>query len=233
MARCSDTAPRPILQGGGIVGHTGSVPHALLFDLDRTLVDVQSFTDYGSARREAATLVDGFGDIEVPATDWSADTVAAMSLLVACSGDPRWASVSAAIARHELAAVPGSAPMPGLHEAWVQTAGLPRAVVTLVPEEVARAALAWHGVDVTGVVVIGRRADQRPKPAPDGLLAACEALGMAPGRAVMIGDSLWDLEAAAAAGTSFVGVPTRAGAMPAITVVAPDLIAAVGLALEM
>ena len=205
---------------------------ALLFDLDRTLVDVQSFTDYGSARREAERLVDGFGDIAVPNTDWSADTVAAMSLLVACSGDPRWASVSAAIARHELAAVPGSAPMPGLHEAWARAAGLPRAVVTLVPEEVARAALAWHGVDCAGVVVIGRRADQRPKPSPDGLLAACRALGVTPQRAVMIGDSLWDLEAAAAAGIRFVGVPTRAGIMPPRAIVAPDLMAAVGLALE-
>jgi len=206
---------------------------ALLFDLDRTLVDIQSFTDYGSARREAAELVEGFGDVAVPATDWSADTVAAMSLLVACSGDPRWARVSAAIERHELAAVPSSAPMPGLHEAWARTADLPRAVVTLVPEEVARAALAWHGVDCAGVVVIGRRADQRPKPAPDGVLTACLALGVAPGRAVMIGDSLWDLEAAGAAGTAFVGVPTRAGSMPSDVIVALDLLAAVDLALDM
>ena len=50
-----------------------------------------------------------------------------------------------------------------------------RAVVTLVPEDVAREALAWHGIDTAGVVVIGRRPDQRPKPAPDGLLAAAVA----------------------------------------------------------
>ena len=207
---------------------------ALLFDLDRTLVDVQSFTDYAAARLDAEALVGHGRDLaDVPATDWSNDTQAAMALLVTYAGDPRWSALSDAIAAHELAAVSRSTPMPTLAAAWSLSASVPRAVVTLVPEHVARAALAAHGVDAApdALVVVGRRAGQRPKPAPDGLRSACEALGVDPARAVMIGDSTWDAEAAAAAGSRFVGVPVHPGALPPGTVTAPDLVSAVRLAL--
>lgn len=41
----------------------------------------------------------------------------------------------------------------------------------------------------------------RPKPAPDGVLAACEALGVMPQDAAYVGDARRDLESAKAAGT--------------------------------
>ncbi|MCX6460346.1 MAG: HAD hydrolase-like protein [Actinobacteria bacterium] len=204
---------------------------ALLFDLDRTLVDIQSFTDYGSARRDAEVIIGTQSEISVPATDWSADTQAAMGLLVACSGNPLWQRVSDAIEHYEREAIPSSAPMPGLAEAWAACLEVPRAVVTLVPESVARAALHWHGIDTADLIVMGRRADQRPKPAADGLIAACTALGVDPRHAVMIGDSSWDLGAAEAAGTSFVGVPTRPENLPPGTRTADNLVAAVVAAL--
>ena len=207
---------------------------ALLFDLDRTLVDVQSFTDYAAARLDAEAVVGHDRSLTaVPDTDWSSDTQAAMALLVTYAGDARWDALSAAIAAHELAAVTSSTPMPTLAEAWALCAAIPHAVVTLVPEEVARAALSAHGIDASPDVlaVIGRRAGQRPKPAPDGLLSACELLGVDPARAVMIGDSTWDAEAAHAAGTGFVGVPFHPGALPEGTVTTPDLVSAVRLAL--
>ena len=201
---------------------------ALLFDLDRTLVDLQSFTDYGAAREDAARMAGDLADGAVPATDWSPDTQAVMALLVACSGDPRWDRVSEAIAVHEMAAVPRSTPMPRLAEAWALADGLPRAVVTLLPASVAREALLRHGLSTDdGLSLMGRRGDQRPKPAPDGLLAACAALGVPSSDAVMIGDSTWDLEAARAAGIPFIGVPTRPDALPAGTIVAADLYEAV------
>lgn len=206
----------------------------LLFDLDRTLVDVQSFTDYAAARLDAEAVVGHDRTLAaVPATDWSSDTQATMALLVTYAGDPRWDAMSEAIAVHELAAVVRSTPMPMLAEGWALSASVPRAVVTLVPERVARAALAAHGIDASpdAVAVVGRRAGQRPKPAPDGLLSACESLGVDPTRAVMIGDSTWDAEAAHAAGTGFVGVPFHPGALPPGTVTAPDLASAVRLAL--
>jgi len=213
------------------MGDDGGMSEAILFDLDRTLIDLQSFTDYGAARREAEALVTGFEGLEVPPTDWSADTVAAMALLVACSGDPRWALVSEAIESHELAAIPQSTPMPECARAWRLSEGMPRAVVTLLPERVVREVLAQHALTTDGLVIVGRRADQRPKPHPDGLLSACAQLGVAPGEALMIGDSAWDLEAARAAGCAFVGVPTQAGNLPPGTLVAADVAAAVRVAL--
>ncbi len=206
---------------------------ALLFDLDRTLVDVQSVTDYTAARRDAEAVAGDLAPHDVPGTDWTPDTVASMALLVACAGHARWAAVSAAIEAHERAAVAGSTAMPGLAEAWAATADVPRAVVTLLTEAVARQVLAHHAVaGADRVPVVGRDAARRPKPAPDGLVAACEMLGVAPADAVMIGDSTWDLEAARAAGTGFVGVPVVPGAMPPGTDVAPGLLEAVRSALD-
>lgn len=49
----------------------------------------------------------------------------------------------------------------------------------------------------------------RPKPAPDIVLLCLERAGVAPARAVYVGDSQTDAEAAAAAGTNFVGVGDR------------------------
>ena len=205
---------------------------ALLFDLDRTLVDVQSVTDYAAARRDAEAVAGDLVPPEVPGTDWTPDTVASMALLVACAGHARWAAVSAAIEEHERAAVAGSTAMPGLAEAWRESDGVPRAVVTLLTEDVTRRVLARHGVaGADRVPVLGREAGRRPKPAPDGLLAACARLGVRPEDAVMIGDSTWDLEAARAAGTGFVGVPVTVGSMPPGTTLAADLLHAVRVAL--
>jgi phosphoglycolate phosphatase len=194
---------------------------ALLLDLDRTLVDVQSFTDYPAALADVRDLVSEWPDVVVPDTDWSAATQACMAVLVALADDPRWPSVSAAIAAHERAAVPSSAPMPRLHEAVAAWSGAPVAVVTLLPEDVARRALSWHDVAVD--VVVGRRADLRPKPHGDGVTTACAALGVDPGQAVMVGDATWDLAAALDAGAGFVGVPRRPDTFPPGTAIAPDL----------
>jgi phosphoglycolate phosphatase len=204
----------------------------VLFDLDRTLVDVQSVTDYAAARRDAEAVAGDLVTQQVPGTDWTPDTVASMTLLVACAGHERWGPVSAAIEAHERAAVPGSRAMPGLAGAWHDTADVPRAVVTLLTEDVTRRVLARHRISgAEHVPVIGRDAARRPKPAPDGLLEACERLGVDPGEAVMIGDSTWDLEAARAAGTGFVGVPVAPGSLPAGATLARDLRDAVRIAL--
>ncbi|MCB0907372.1 MAG: HAD family hydrolase [Nocardioidaceae bacterium] len=206
---------------------------ALLLDLDQTLVDLQSVTDYAAARRDAEAIAAALAPQQVPGTDWTRDTLATMALLVACAGDERWAEVSRAVEVHERAAIPGSVAMPGLAQAWAETADVPRAVVTLLTEDVTRRVLAHHGVPgADAVPVIGRDAGRRPKPAPDGLLAACARLGVTPADAVMIGDSTWDLEAARAAGCGFVGVPVTPGALPAGTPIAPDLREAIRIALS-
>ena len=207
---------------------------ALLFDLDRTLVDLQSYTDYRAAMRDVEGLIGRWDDPPTPATDWDVPTLRCMGILVALSGDPRWQQVSDVIAAHESRAIPSSHPMPRLADAMSRSDHLPRAVVTLLADKPARAALELHGVNIP--VLVSRRTDLRPKPAPDQIIEACRLLEVNPSDSVMIGDSTWDAEAAANAGCAFVGVPaTAAGGtrFPSVVTTAPDLLNALLVANRM
>ena len=177
---------------------------AILFDLDRTLVDLQSFTDYGAALDAIEAVIGEWPDPPTPATGWEAPTRRAMGILAALAGDPRWPAVSGLIESYERAAVPLSRPMPGVERALAVTAQRRRAVVTLLTATVAAEVLDRHRLAIEEVV--GRAPGEAVKPAPDQLLAACHLLGVAPAEATMIGDSTWDEVAAAAAGCGFVGV---------------------------
>jgi phosphoglycolate phosphatase-like HAD superfamily hydrolase len=174
---------------------------AVLLDLDRTLVDVQSFTDYDAAwdvvRRHAPADAD-LG----PTTGWTSSTRACMALLGSLPPGETWTTVDRAVADHEHRAVEQSTAMPGVHEFLAALVGRPTAVVTLLPHDVATAVLARHGLEVD--VVVGRDPHVRPKPSGDGLRQALGALQHG-GDAVMVGDSTWDA-AARDAGTRFVGV---------------------------
>ncbi len=203
----------------------------VLFDPDRTLVDLQTYTDYAAALADVEVSIGFWDDAAAPATDWDAPTRRCMSILVALSGDPRWSEVSDLMAGHEVAGVPSSRPMPRLAGALPLVRHRPAAVVTLVSEEAARAVLRRHGVDIS--VLVARRPDLRPKPAGDQIIDACRLLGVAPSDSVMIGDSTWDSEAVADAGCGFVGVAaTAAGAsrFGSRVATAVDLVAALDIA---
>lgn len=77
------------------------------------------------------------------------------------------------------------------------------AVVTNTPTELAAAIL--EGVRLGADVVFGPGDGLAEKPAPDLVLAACEALEVNPAEVLFVGDSRYDAEAAAAAGATFVG----------------------------
>ena len=94
--------------------------------------------------------------------------------------------------------------MPGLAECLEQTSDLRRAVVTLLPERASRMILDFHDVKID--LIVPRAPIYRPKPAPDQLWRAVEALGGTSDDAVFVGDSSWDAAAAEAAGIRFVGV---------------------------
>jgi len=176
----------------------------LLLDLDRTLVDVQSFTDYAAAWDDVVVLLgDDHQDLGLE-TGWNAATRACMAVLGALPAGERWDAVDRAIAAHELAGAQRSIPMPGAPEFMVRTSDRPRAVVTLLPVDVATAVLDRHGMQVE--VVVGRDPLVRPKPAGDGLVRALDLLGADASDAVMVGDSTWDAAAARDAGVRFVGV---------------------------
>ena len=63
-------------------------------------------------------------------------------------------------------------------------------------------------------VIVGGDAQLAPKPAPDMLLAACAAVGVAPARTIIVGDSVADMWMGRAAGAALV-VGVLSGASPA------------------
>ena len=209
--------------------------HMLLVDLDRTLVDLQSFTDYGAALADVERLIGAWSDADVPDTDWDGPTQACMAVLHSKLGDPRWYEVSDVIAGHERAAIAQSVAMPTVADSLDALLHVPVAVVTLLPVDVATEVLLAHGIGVGPSqavdLVVGRDASIRPKPWPDGLLAACDRLGGAAAVATMIGDSSWDEEAARRAGVRFIGVPSSPAGFPAEVAVAATFAEAVDRAL--
>lgn len=199
-----------------------------IFDLDRTLVDLQSFTDYAAALRDVTALVGEQQGAAVPDADWDAPTLSTMAILVALAGDERWEQASRAVAAHERAAIPQSVAMPGLESLDDALAGTPRAVVTLLPQDVARETLAHHGIHID--VIVGRDPLIPAKPSGAGLVVAAELLGVPVSACVMIGDSTWDHAAAVDAGAAFIGVPVSASAFGPEVDVADGLVAAIARA---
>jgi HAD superfamily hydrolase (TIGR01509 family) len=81
---------------------------------------------------------------------------------------------------------------------------LPSAVITNTPAPLARELVKRAGG--TPDTLIGGTDVERPKPAPDMVLLACERLGVAPGDSLVVGDSRYDRDAAGAAGARFAGL---------------------------
>ena len=138
------------------------MPSAVLVDLDRTLIDLQSFTDYDAAWADVEALVPQAALRAVPETGWSSATRACMGLLTSLGEGELWTTVNSVVSFFERAAIAYSTPMPGAGEFVRALADRPCAVVTLLPEDVAREVLARHGIVIP--VVIGRDPRIRPKP---------------------------------------------------------------------
>ena len=87
--------------------------------------------------------------------------------------------------------------------AALRARGVPLACVTNKPQPAARALLAQKGLAQHFAHIFGGESFVRRKPDPLPLLEACRALGSAPEHTLMVGDSAFDAQAAAAAGCPF------------------------------
>ena len=104
--------------------------------------------------------------------------------------------------RHALAFVeqaPSIRPLPGAREllATLSSAGIGWAIATSGRMETAAAGLAALGVDPASTPVVTRDQVEHAKPDPDLFLAAAERLGAPIESAIVVGDSIWDMLAAA------------------------------------
>ena len=178
---------------------------ALLLDLDRTLVDVESAVDYCAALEELRSAFPNAAMGATPdTTGWGSCTKQVIALLVGLAGTPDYPPAAALVAAHELCGAPDSQPMPGLAGFLRAMQHRPKAIVTLLGPEATELVLDLHGIDVD--VVVARRPDLKPKPFPDQVEEGLQRLGASADSATMVGDSATDLHAARAAGVDFIAV---------------------------
>ncbi|WP_242464709.1 phosphoglycolate phosphatase [Halorhodospira abdelmalekii] len=189
-------------------------PHAVLFDLDGTLVD--SAPDLAAAvnavlrERGAATV-----DVE-RVRGWvgnGARRLIARALTGEESADPPAAEWNAALERfftlYSERLYVDSRPYPGVVEgvAALHALGLPLAVVTNKPRRFAEPILTHMGLREQIAVVVGGECVAARKPDPLPLHWALEQLGLPGAPAWMVGDSATDVAAARAAGMPVICVP--------------------------
>ncbi|MYE46941.1 MAG: HAD family hydrolase [Chloroflexi bacterium] len=184
---------------------------ALLFDFDHTLADLGSHVRWGDARRELLAWYEQRG---VPREELGSGTVSLYARVAASGLLPEGAleatlrGAAKILGRYEGEAIPTTRLLPGVREALrtLEGSGRHAGVVSSNSREVVRAILEGERVADRFGAIVGREDVRLPKPAPEGLLLACERLGVLPGEAVYAGDNVADIEAARAAGMPACGV---------------------------
>jgi hydrogenase expression/formation protein HypE len=161
---------------------------AVLFDFDGTLTHPGAL-DFAAIKREVGCPPDQF------VLEW---------ILSLPPGETRDAA-TLALERFELDAAAASAPNAGAEELvhWLRRAGLAVGILTrngLSAVERALRRFTALTVDDFDVVVTRDDGHIAPKPAPDGVLHAAAAMGVAPDETLVVGDFLLDMRAGRAAG---------------------------------
>ena len=185
--------------------------HALIFDLDGTLVDsvYAHVLGWQQALTEVGVLVDGYR--------LHRHVGSSGSLIVRFAQRETGHDLSADQAatvhrRHEeifRQIVPRPRPLPGAMEMFraLRAAKIPHAVATASYRPLIDASLDAIGIGPEIAVVEGK-GQLHGKPEPDLFVAAGRQLGVAAAECVAVGDAVWDHVAARRAGMMSVGVLT-------------------------
>jgi HAD superfamily hydrolase (TIGR01509 family) len=196
-------------------------PQAVVFDCDGLLMDTEPCWTVAETELFARRGLP-FG-LEQKAFVIGKSLPAAAAGLAELFGAPGAGSDIAAELLELVAEVVGSSAlaMPGARSVVdAAAAAVPIAVASNSPRALLEAALVRGGFTGTFPVSIAADEIDRPKPAPDMYLRACELLRVAPADTLAFEDSMTGLRSARAAGLRVVGVPTlRDGEFPADLVV--------------
>ncbi|MCC7075469.1 MAG: HAD-IA family hydrolase [Deltaproteobacteria bacterium] len=180
---------------------------AVVFDLDGTLID--------SERAIVTAAEQAFADVGARVTQLQvADHLGApleelYALFVGDDDDARMRRfIARYVARHDEHPDRFPPPLPGVVDGLsaLGSRGLSLAVGTTKPSARASSQLEAAGLLGFFAHVQGTDPGMRPKPHPDVVERACAALGVAPARALMVGDTPRDVGAAHAAGAAAVVV---------------------------
>jgi HAD superfamily hydrolase (TIGR01509 family) len=185
--------------------------HALIFDLDGTLVDTvyAHVLAWQQALAESGVLMDGYrlhrhvgssGDLIVRYAQRESDVK--LSAEQAATVNRRHAELFRQF-------LPRPRPLPGAAEVFraMRDAKLPHAIATASYRPIIDASLEAVGAGPDTIVVEGKGA-LRGKPEPDLFLAGRERLGSRAEDCIVVGDAVWDHVAARRAGMLSVGVLT-------------------------
>lgn len=206
--------------GASSARHRADAP-VLLCDLDGTLVD--SLPDLAAAVGELLEREGRPGLAPEAVAAMVGDGVPKLieRALAATGGVPGAEELAALVARYmpiyEARMTELTRPYPGAVETLraLKEAGWRLAVCTNKPEAPSRAIVAGLGFDGLFEAVSGGDSLPVRKPDPGHLLGLLEALGAAPGAAVMLGDSRNDVRAAQAAGLPAIAIAHGYGGTPA------------------
>jgi HAD superfamily hydrolase (TIGR01509 family) len=195
--------------GRHLKGKELAPPGAFVFDLDGTLVDtvetrirawLQTFDEYRipANRAQVARLIGSDGkrvaQVVAQAADEAIDSERAEEI------DKRAGDIYS-----ELNTDPK--PLPGAIELLraLDDHGLRWAVATSSRREQVGASINALALSRRPIVIDGSQV-KRAKPAPDLLILAARELGVEPSRSWYVGDAIWDMQAANAAGMPAIGV---------------------------
>jgi phosphoglycolate phosphatase len=188
-----------ILRAGGLGGI-----QAAIVDLDGTMVDTVGDFEVALNAMLADLGRPGVSRAFIERTVGKGSEHLLRSTLAQVGADPSLYDPAWQRYQHHYVTINGrhSAVFPGVVEGLraLTAAGLKLACLTNKPTAFARPLLAAKGLDGYFSAVFGGDAFERKKPDPLPLLRTCAALGSAPERTLMIGDSSNDAAAARAAG---------------------------------
>jgi HAD superfamily hydrolase (TIGR01509 family) len=195
-------------------------PQALFFDMDGTLLDSEPLWDV--ALEELAVLLGGTLEPEVRARMVGTNEGASVVILLESLGVPLGqAPEHQAWLRTRMRELfrEGAPAKPGARELLLEAraAGMPTALVTSTPRELADLLLRHVGPENFDIVVCGDEVEHK-KPHPEPYLTTAEKLGVDITRTVVLEDSFAGVTSGLAAGAVTLAIPSEVPLPPSLQV---------------